>query len=95
MNNIQRYGSLIIKFDANQNMYLTPAKGSSIIREVLPDASEFVSLYCKDIVVLTGLDVPDLYVRPCQSTASLVKEYRSKLSARKKVESASEPILGF
>lgn len=91
----QGYGSLIINFDGRNKMYLTPAKGSNIAKEVLPDATEFVTLYCKDTVILTGLDVADLYIYPGQSKESLIKEYRNRLSMAQKSSSIVDPLFGF
>ncbi len=85
----QGYGSLVIRFDNKGKAYLTPEKGKDMINEVFPDAAEFVTLYCKDTMLLKTNKGLSIFISPSTSAKSLIAEYRLRHDSSAKAKDDS------
>jgi len=57
-----------------------------MINEVLPDAAEFVTLYCNDPMLLKTSKGLNIFISPSTSVKSLIAEYRLRYESSVKAK---------
>jgi len=74
----QGYGTVIIKFDQKGNPYLTGEKGKDPIKQILPDALEYVTLYAREDMWLRDVCGVDIIIYPNMSQKALIEEFKAR-----------------